>query len=251
MINYIKAELYRNFNRVYFWGYTFGIAAFTLLANILLKISSVSKNAISLVELIEISTHMLILPIFLIPAIVEMVTAEENKNLTSKNIISFGVSRNKFVLSKIATSVILSIVAAVIILFLFFGSGTLLFGIGKGFSTSLVINFIKRLLVSTLLWISSISICTFLALAINNTTTFGFTYAIIFVTFSKVIKLLSAFVSDKFQYIYDILISTQINKLSTSEFTNSTLIYAALIGIIYIIVFTVLTMTYFKNKEIK
>ena len=84
MINYIKAELYRNFNRVYFWWYTFAIAAFTLLANILLKISSVSENAISLVELIEISTHMLILPIFLIPAIVEMVTAEENKNLTSK-----------------------------------------------------------------------------------------------------------------------------------------------------------------------
>lgn len=251
MLNYIKAELYRNFNRVYFWGYTFSIAAFALLINILLKISNVSETVISLAELIEISTHMLTLPVFLIPAIVEMVTAEENKNLTNKNILSFGLSRNKFVLSKIIVSIILSTIAAVIILTLFFGSGTLLFGIGKSFSISLVINFVKRLLVSTLLWISSIAICTFLALIIKNTTTFAFIYAIIFVTFSKIIKLLSSFVSDKFHYIYDILISTQINKLSAPELTNPTLISAALIGIVYTIVFTVLTMLYVKNKEIK
>ncbi|BDR71062.1 hypothetical protein K144313037_24740 [Clostridium tetani] len=251
MLNYIKAELYRNFNRIYFWGYTFSIAAFAVLINILLKISNVSETAISLVELIKISTHMLILPIFLIAAIVEMVTAEENKNLTSKNIISFGLSRNKFVLSKIIVSIILSIIAAVIILTLFFGSGTLLFGIGKGFSTSIVINFIKRLLVSTLLWIGSITICTFLASIIKNNTTFAFAYAALLVIFSKVIKLLSVFVSNKFQYIYDILISTQINKLTAPELTSSTLICAALIGIVYTIVFTVLTMICVKNKEIK
>ena len=60
---------------------------------------------------------MLTLPVFLIPAIVEMVTAEENKNLTSKNILCFGLSRNKFVLSKIIVSIILSTIAAVVLLY--------------------------------------------------------------------------------------------------------------------------------------
>ncbi|KGI36505.1 ABC transporter permease [Clostridium tetani] len=251
MRNYIKADLYRNFNRVYFWGYTFGIAALPLLLNIILKITNVSEDTMSLAILLQLSVHMLIIPVYLIAPIVEMVTAEEQKNLTLKNVLSFGTSRNKLVLSKIIVSIILSLIAAIIILTIFFGSYIILFGIGKGFSLGLVGNFIKRLLVSTILWISAIAVCTFLAFAIKNNNMFAFSYVLIFSMLGSVIKVLSSFVSSKFQYIHNILISTQIGKLGAPEITSSTLTHAAFIGIMYLVVFTILTMIYVKNKEIK
>lgn len=251
MHNYIKAELYRNFNRVYFWGYTGGIAAFTLLINILLKISSVSESVMNLTILLETSTHMLIIPTFLILPIVEMVTAEEYKNLTFKNVLSFGISRNKLVLSKIIVSIILSLVASIIILAVFFGSGTILFGVGKAFSSTILINFIKRLLASSVLWIGSIGVCTFFAFTFKNSNIFSLTYAFTFILLSKFIKLLSVLISEKLMYIHDILITTHIDKISSSQITNSTLYLGALTGIIYLIVFTILSIIYIKKKDIK
>lgn len=245
MRNYIKAELFRNFNRIYFWGYTGGIAALTLLVNILL-----SDNSINLVMLMKLSTNMLTIPIFLIGPIVDMVTAEEYKNSTFKNVLSFGISKEKLVLSKIIVSIILSLVAAIIILTVFFGSGTIIFGIGKEFSATLLISFIKILLISSILWIGSIAVCTFFAFSFKNSNIFSFTYVLTFVLFSKVITLLSVLVSDKFKYIHDILITTHINRLNAPNLTSSTLGLSALTGIMYLVVFSILTMLCIKNKEI-
>ena len=249
MLNYIKAELYRNFNRTYFWAYTGGIAILTLIMNILMKISSVGQS-MNLVVLIQASAQMLMVPVFLVVSIVEMVTAEEQKNLTFKNVLSFGLSRNKFVLSKIIAAVILSLISAIIILTVFFGSGTILLGVGEGFSASLVSDFMGRMLVSTILWIACISVGTFLALTIKNNTIFGLVYATVFLVGKKLIGLLSLLVSNKFEYVQKILITTQLDKLKM-ELTSSNMTFAALVGVAYIIVFTALTMMYIKNKEIK
>lgn len=250
MFNYIKAELYRNFNRLYFWGYTFGICIFILAINIIMKITSVGSN-VNLTVLFQAATFMLGIPVFLIVAMVDMCIAEEEKHVTLKNVVSFGFERNKLVLSKIIVTVILSIISAAIILTVFFGSSIMLFPIGDKFSIDIVINFITRLSGAMVLWIAAISICSFLAFVIKSNTMFSLVYVMIFLFFRKIILILSSLVSDKFKYIYDILITTNLDILAKGELTNSNLNFAILIGAIYIIVFTILTMIYVKNKEIK
>ncbi|KAJ53030.1 ABC-2 type transport system permease protein [Clostridium tetanomorphum] len=250
MLNYIKAELYRNFNRLYFWGYTGGICIFILAINIIIKTTSIG-NDVNLTVLFQAATFMLGIPVFLIVAMVDMCIAEEERNVTLKNVVSFGFERNKLVLSKIIATIILSIISAIIILTMFFGSAMILLPIGDKFSTDIIINFTKRLSGSMVLWIAAISVCSFLAFVIKSNTMFSLIYAMTFLFFKKIVLILSNLVSDKFKYIYDILITTQLDVLAKEELTNSNLSYAILIGVIYIIVFTILTMVYVKNKEIK
>lgn len=250
MRNYIKAELYRNFNRVYFWGMTLGVAAFALFGVIMIKIGF--TNGVSYNMLFEFGVQNLILPVFLVSMIIEMVTSEEIKNKTLKNVVSFGFSRNKLVLSKLMVSVILSIISAIIILAVYFGSGAILFGSGPDFSLSIVKDFGLRLLAAVPLWIGAISVGNFLSFVIKNNTAFAFTYAGIFVAFRTFIRIVSKMV-DKFSFIYERLITVQlIEKLgNTATITNNDLLFAVRVGVMYIIVFTVLSLIYFKKAEIK
>lgn len=256
MLNYIKAELYRNFNRAYFWVYTGFMAVFPLIINIFIKTTKFASN-MNLTVLFEFANAIIIAAIYFILPIVDIVTAEEEKNLTLKNVASFGVSRNKLIMSKVIVATILSIISTVIILTVFFVSGTILFGVGQDFTANIATDFMRRLSAATILWIGAISVCTFLAFVIKNNNVFAFVYAGIFSILGNVILLLSKFTSDKFQYIYNILITTQLSNLTRKdlkvfvEVTNSQLISAALVGIIYTVVFMGLTMMYVKNKEIK
>ncbi|WP_315121113.1 ABC transporter permease [uncultured Clostridium sp.] len=256
MLNYIKAELYRNFNRAYFWVYTGFMAIFPLIINIFIKTTKFASN-MNLTVLFEFANAIIIAAIYFVLPMVDIATAEEEKNLTLKNVAAFGVSRNKLIMSKVIVATILSIIASVIILTVFFGSGTILFGVGQSFTLNIALDFMRRLSAATILWIGAISVCTFLAFVIKNNNVFAFVYAGIFSILGIIILLLSKFVSDKFQYIYNILITTQLKNLTRDdltvfvEVTNSQLSYAALVGIIYTIVFIGLTMMYVKNKEIK
>ncbi|MEW9095874.1 MAG: ABC transporter permease [Clostridiaceae bacterium] len=256
MLNYIKAELYRNFNRAYFWVYTGFMAIFPLIFNIFTKTTKFASN-MNLTVLFEFANAIIIAAIYFILPMVDIATAEEEKNLTLKNVASFGVSRNKLIMSKVIVATILSIISAVIILTVFFGSGTILFGVGQDFTMNIAIDYMRRLSGTTFLLIGAISVSTFLAFVIKNNNVFAFVYMGVFTILGKVILLLSKLVSDKFQYIYDILITTQLSNLTRNdlrvfeEVTNSQLSSAALVGILYTIVFVGLTMMYVKNKEIK
>lgn len=245
MLNYIRAELYRNFNRVYFWCMTGSLAAFALLCVV------ISKNALSLTDLFGIGIKCLILPVFLVSMIIEMVTAEEQKNQTLKNVVSFGISRNKLVLSKLIVTVILSVISAIIILAVYFGSGAIFLKAGKDFSLDVVKIFTFRLLSAVPLWIGAISIGNFLAFAFRNNTVFAFVYAGLFVILNQVIKLLSMLVSDKFNYVYNILITTQLKNLGEEIATGHNLMAAVFVGIVYTIILTISNILYFRNMEVK
>lgn len=249
MLNYIRAELYRNFNRMYFWCMTGIVAAFALMMNIMLKTSSAFPMNFGM--LFELGAKGFILPVFIVSMIIEMVTAEEQKNQTFKNVVSFGFSRNQLILSKLFVSVILSIISAIIILAVYFGSGAIMFEIGKDFSLSLVGNFMMRLLAAVPLWIGAISIGTLLAIVFKNNTTFAFVYAGLFLVSRKIIELLIILVSAKFEYVYKYLITIQLVNLGKEIVTGHDLLCAALLGIVYAIIFTILSMRCFKNTEVK
>jgi ABC-2 type transport system permease protein len=248
MLNYIKAELYRNFNRMYFWIFTGGIAALALGLIILGKANDIPRMSLSV--LLDSTLYVLAMPVFLVAAIVDMVTAEENKNQTMRNVITFGVSRYKLVLTKVIVSIILAFVSAIIILVIFYGGGAILFGIDQGVKEVFPVVSI-RMLTAVPLWIGAISIGTFLGIAIKNNTLFGFAHAGIFFMTSRVISLLSYVVSDKFMYVNKYLITTRLNGLRTAGLPASELWLSVLIGLAYAVVFTALSMLYFNKKEVK
>lgn len=248
MLNYIKAELYRNFNRAQFWVYSGVIAALALLLNILLAASSSSK--IDLSFLFEATTQILFLPIFLVATFIDITTGEEQKNLTLKNAVSFGVQRSKIALSKVIVTVILSFIAAIMIFTVFFGSGALLFGIKEG-TLPAIGDAALRILTSVPLWIGAISIGTFIAVFLNNNTAAAFVYACVFTLISPAIKLLTLLVSDKFSYVSKILITSQFSILKQPNLESSTLLKIAGLGFAYNVLFTVLSMLYIKKKEIR
>lgn len=250
MRNYIKAELYRNFNRVYFWCMTGSIALFALLGNILVKTTSRVPFYYEMV--FEVGALCLGLPVYIIIMIIEMVTAEEQKNQTLKNVVSSGISRNKLILSKFIVTFILSVIACGIILIVFFGSGAVLFKAGDGFSLSMVNNFILRLLAATVLWTGTMSVGNLLAIMFKNNVAFAFSYVGLFGILGKIIEILCALVSHKFEYVYNILITTQLKNLGgTGIIASNDLMKAALIGIMYTIIFTIISIVYFKKMEIK
>lgn len=250
MRNYIKAELYRSFNRVYFWCYTVIIAAMLIMINTIFKVNNV--NSLNLTAFIGFGIIMFSMPIFMVLPFVEMVTSEEQKNQTLKNSVSFGIPRYKIVLSKIIVTVILSFIAAIVILIAYFGSALIFFGVGKDFSMDILYEFMKRIGVSLILWIAAITVGTFLALIFKKNNIFAFAYFGLFTIPCKIIKLLMELVSVKFKHVHNMFITTQITNLSSGEpsLTGKTLTTAAIIGILYIVVFTALSMFYFNKKEI-
>ncbi|WP_035293390.1 ABC transporter permease [Clostridium sp. KNHs214] len=249
MLNYIKAELYRNFNRLYFWVYTGGVAIIALALNIIMGVKE-GYNFINFTELLSIVPHLFSLPVFLAVGIIDIVISEENKNNTLKNIVCFGVSRNKVVLSKIIVSIILCFLSWSIILITFLGSGLALFGVGANFSISLLGEVIKKLFIAMPLWIGVITIGNFMGLTCKSSNMLGFSYAMIFLFLKRIISILSQVVWDKFKYVYDFLITIQLNNFAKPSLTSEDIRWAILVGIGYTLVFTALSLVYLKNKEI-
>lgn len=248
MLNYIKAELYRNFNRAFFWTYSGVIAALALMMNIAMKGSNGPNVDLSF--LFNMLTQMLILPVFLVAAFIDITTGEEQKNLTLKNAVAFGVPRSKIALSKVIVTVILSFIAAFIIFTIFLGSGAVLFGV-KGGTLPAIGDASLRILTALPLWIGAISVGTFIALFFNNNTAAAFVYAGVFTLISPIVNLLTMLVSSKFSYISKILITAHLSNLKQPNLGSSSLISSAALGIAYTILFTALGMLYIKRKEIK
>lgn len=251
MLNYIKAELYRNFNRLYFWLFT-GILAGGLLAiNVLVKIASLygltgNIGGYNVGTAIEGLIVMIIVPVFLVIVFVDMVTAEEHKNLTLRNTISFGLNRKKVILSKFITSAILAFISAIIILTVFLGSTAMFFGVGSVSSVNTM-----KLLAALALWSGALAVGLLLALIFKNGNVFSFMYLITFAGAPIILKILISLGLTKFEAVNNILITTQLSRISEASAINSDVGTAVLIGVVYIIVFLALSMVYFDKEEVK
>ncbi|MBX4262210.1 ABC transporter permease subunit (plasmid) [Clostridium estertheticum] len=251
MINYIKAELYRSFNRVYFWGYTAFIAILAVLSNVIvLNIRNYYPTGSINSFFYSFIISCIMIPVFFVFGFIDIITLDENKNETLRNVVVFGVKRSKIILSKLVATVILAFIAEIIILVLFLGSAFILFGVNNELLTT-IISFCQKSLVATPLWIAAISIGTCLAVIIKNNNVSSLVYVGIFLITDKIIKVLSVFVSENFKYVGNILITKKINEISAGPLTSGTIISSVLMGAIYTLVFTTITILYFEKKEVK
>lgn len=95
MSKIINADLYKSFHRVYVYVLMAVMVGASIFVN-----SILAYNKIPLESSFGLALSILVFPLFFISMFADIITAEENKEHTMKNTISFGVSRNKFLLRR-------------------------------------------------------------------------------------------------------------------------------------------------------
>lgn len=248
MLNLIKADLYKVFNRAYMYVFLGIMVVLSIAANVLLKTANVPVTAY---DIMQMGLDSLIIPIFLVIMFVDITASEEIKDGILKNTVAFGISRVKLYISKIVSSVILAFISAFVILTAFIGSAFLIFEPGKHFTGSFAADFSYRILSAIPLYIAAIVICMMLAFIIKKNMLFAFTYAALFVVINLIVKVLYTLVSEKFLWVYNLLITRNLKFLSGDIVTSTQMLTAAGIGFAYAIIFTLMGIMVFKKQELK
>lgn len=249
MLNLIKADLFKVFNRAYMYIFL-GIMVFIVIGvNLLVLIAATTP--LTVFDIMSLGLKMLIFPIFFVLMFVDITANEEMKDSIIKNAIDFGIPRNKLYLSKIITSVILAFISAIVVLTAFLGSAFLLLSPGEAFTAAFAAEFTLKILCALPLYIGAITIGVLFSFVIKKSTLFAFAYVGLFTIIGSIIKMLIYLISDKFLWVYNALITTNLTILSGDNVTSVQMFTAAGIGFVYTIIFTVIGVMVFKRQEIK
>lgn len=248
MLNYIKADLYKALNRAYMYVFLGVMVVLAFSVNLLIRIYSPQMTAGSIMQ---ISIGMLMVPIFLVLMNVDVISGDDVREHTFKNILSYGVPRSKLYVANIMASVILAFIIFSITLMVLLGSAFLFLEPGKIVTAAFLKDYFLRILAAIPLYIAAISFGTLLSIIIKSNNAFGFAYAMIFVAFAPIIKAVASLISYKIMILYNVLITAQITNLTQRAVSNGALFEAALTGIIYTAIFTIIGIIVFNKKEIK
>lgn len=257
MLNYIKAELYRTFNRKYFYVFTGILAALVLSLNILVKTIGAKDNMTIIKALgIPVMNYMLLLPVALLVIIIDMIYAEEYKNGTLKNIVSFGMSRSKFIFGKFITIIILAFISDFCVLFIFWGSSAAFFGVGKlpnGVEFTTYVNVVvTRYCAAVILWIAVIAVGLLLSTFVNSYNAFIYSYIGIFVVLPMTINILSHMIDKNIAKVNNFLLTAHISSVATYNGTNQGDVFKSVaVGLAYIVVCLGLSLVWFSKKDVK
>lgn len=247
MLNYIKADLYKTLHRPYLYVTTGVILLFDLVMMILMMTSSAHENVGFIIGLLN---SMLVAPVFLILMMVDVVSGDDVREHTFKNTLSYGVSRSKLYISNIIASTIIAAVVFTLIVLFTIGLSFLILPSGNNTVTLLGELFI-RILVAVPLYTAAISIGTLLSIILKKSSSFGFFYAMVFLIIAPITNFLTRTVSASFSVVYNLLITVQLDKIAAKSATCAVMTKAAVSGIIYTIIFTVIGIVIFNRQEIK
>lgn len=177
MLNYIKAECFKTFNRVYTRNTLLIFALLAALVNVVFFMAFQSNPADSQ-ELIRTSLSvivpMLLIMVYMVLIMIDIVFSEEYKYKTFKNTLSFGFTRTQVYFGKLAVSIIVTAVISLITLFVYLATLFLLLGFPEDMNLiGLVFN---RIAAAIPLYIGALCLCNACAFIIPNSTAFSFVY---------------------------------------------------------------------------
>ncbi len=242
MLKLIKADLYKSFHRMYLYVFMGVMAALTVLYNVILASAGAHRE-----DSFGSVLTLLMIPLFLVVMFADIVTAEENKEHTLKNTISFGTSRSKLYIAKNISAIIIATVVAAVTLGAFFISGFLLLKPGKDYTPAFLSDFALRIAIALLLYVAGIALGTLLATVIKRNALFAFAYPGLLVIPVLIFKLLTL-VSPVFAYAKYAMLLTQTTILAQA--TPAQMLTTVWIALAHIAVFEILGLILFKRQEI-
>ncbi len=171
MLKLIRADLYKSFHRAYLFVFMIVLSGMAIFLN-----ASMAYMHVPLESGIGIAAALLMYPLFLISMFADIVTAEENKEHTMKNTISFGVTRSQLFLSKIISTVLVAVSVAMVTVIVYLGSAFALLRPQKGDITGLLTDLGLRVGTALLIYVAAVVLATLLAMAIKRNAMFTFSY---------------------------------------------------------------------------
>ncbi|MGL5674828.1 MAG: hypothetical protein ACRDDX_00255 [Cellulosilyticaceae bacterium] len=252
MCNYIKAELYRNFNRIYLWLFSGVFALGSILLNMIFAyMNHAYQSDITFSMLLELGIMWLTVPMYISIGFIEITSSEEHKFLTFKNVIAGGLSRTKMYVGKMITSVLLAFIAAAIILVCFFGSGALLLGGVGGVETSLGMDFLVRLGTAIPLWIAAIALGMALSLVITSPTVLGFVYIGIVSFVPTICMVIEMLVWEGIGRVTDLTFMAQLSRVADKMVPFTDWHIPAFLGVLQTLLFVAIGLSIVKKLRFK
>ena len=177
MLNYIKAECFKTFKRIYMRTTLLIFVLLAIAVNVLFFVAFRSNPTASqelIRTILSIIVPMLLIMVYMMLIMIDIVFSEEYKYKTFKNTLSFGFTRTQVYFGKLAVSIIVAAVVSFITLAVYLVSLFLLLGFPEDMSLiGLVFN---RVAAAIPLYIGALCLCNACAFIIPNSTAFSFVY---------------------------------------------------------------------------
>ncbi|GAA0736430.1 ABC transporter permease [Clostridium oceanicum] len=254
MLKYIKSEFYRILNKKGFCLYFIIPLVLAILSIIFmyLKKFQVPSEKIVYDFLIVCINDFISMSMFFVLPIYDICIVEDDKSHTLKNVVSYGIPRSTIVISKIVICSILGIIFIFYLLVLFLVTMAVVCKIPQTFLSSIITVFIPKLGVWIVIFVASASIATFLSMFFKSKITFVISYLMVLTVLSKrLVNFLTGLITDKLNFLGDIVLNDQITNILSASATNHTLIVASLVALGHIVAFSMIGIVYFKQKEVK
>lgn len=242
MLKLIRADLYKAFHRVYLLVFMAVLIAMAIFLNV-----AMARTNAPLEASFGLASALLMYPLFLISMFADIVTAEENKEHTLKNTISFGVPRSQLFLAKTVSTILVAFAVALVTVTAYLGCAFVMLRPQKDDISQVLIDLALRVGVAFLIYVAAAVLATLLATVIKRNAMFTFAYfGIIFVPVLvfKVLNLLNP-VFGRIQNGMLYMQSQVIAVVPQAQLLNSVWIALA-----HIVVFTGLGLVLFRRQEI-
>jgi len=242
MVKLINADLYKSFHRMYLFIFMAFMAAASIFVNAILAYAHLPLEAS-----VQLILGFLMVPLFLISMFADIVTAEENKEHTLKNTISFGIPRYKLYLAKNISTILVALNVALVTLIAYLASAFLLLKPENNNVSDLLTNFALRIAVALLVYIAAATLATLLATLIKRNSLFTFAYfglLIVPVVACKLLGLINPF----FSRVQNVMLYTQTQIIANVP--QAQLMNPVWITLAHIAVFVGLGIVLFKRQEI-
>ncbi|MGG7078317.1 ABC transporter permease [Clostridium sardiniense] len=244
MLNFIKAELYKQFKLPLI--YVINTVLATGLILLCLSFNSVESDMATKGFILDrIGGVFPVIAMFL--TVFTSVFLDDYRYGTLKNIMSSDISRSKYYIGKLIVQTIMGLItSAVCLIALFIG----LFLLPSGDNLGVYVkSFLLRCLCVIPIYIALLSFIDLLVVMLRKGSVY-LAYYLVPVALSIAFGILSSF-SSIFENLKYLSIQYALIPLVDMSATNEQMIYAIVLGVFWTIVFTGLGLTIFKNREIK
>lgn len=241
MLKQIHCDLYKVFHRFYFYVMALALGGLCILLNAVMANQGGKAYPVSFSW--QFFASLLSYGLFLLPMLTEIVLAEENREHTLKNAVSFGTARGTLFVSKFVTSAILGVILIAAVLAFYCGSSLLLLPKDAAFTAEMVREFFERVGAACIVYMAALAVSAFLSISLRRNSLFIFAYyGTVFLT-DYLFKLL------KISFLNRYLLKTQFPAISSAQ-SLAQMQAPFLVAAVTLVVFTACGLLVFKKQDV-
>lgn len=240
MLKQIHCDLYKVFHRFYFYVMSLALAVLCTLINILFAGQGAKVDAVFSWQFFM---SMLSNGLLLLPMLTEIVLAEENREHTMKNAISFGIPRGTLFAAKYIVSLILGVVLMLVVLAFYCGSSLLLLPKSASFTAELVTAFFGQVGIACFVYAAALAVSSFLAVLFRRNSLFIFAYYGIIFLSGYLFQLL------KVSFLNQYLLKTQFSAISSAQ-SFGQMQFPLLVSLTTLAAFMVFGLYFFQKQDV-